>query len=1392
MLYIGIDIGSVGLKAVVMSRDLRILRTVYRRMHGRPAETALSVLEELLADIPQEQVEGIAMTGSGCGLIARALGCFTTNEIIAQSRATAKLHPEIRTVIEMGGEDAKLLVLEPDATGAVLLKDLAMNTVCAAGTGSFLDQQAARLGIPIEGEFGRLALTSEHPPRIAGRCSVFAKSDMIHLQQAATPARDIVMGLCLALARNFKGTVAKNAELARPISFQGGVAANAGMVRAFEDVLGLTPGELVIPPHHAFMGAIGAVLCLAGSGAASPFPGTEPLKDFLRKRPFEPRSHGPLEGDGYPLTVTAEAPAAGPAASAWLGVDVGSISTNLAVIDAGGRVLARRYLMTAGQPIEAVRRGLEEIGTEIAGRVVIRGAATTGSGRYLIGDFLGADFVKNEITAHARGAASIDPAVDTIFEIGGQDSKYIQLRDGAVVDFTMNKVCAAGTGSFLEEQAEKLGVSIKDEFGRLALAARAPACLGERCTVFMESSISRLQQQAAPREDLVAGLSYSIALNYLNRVVEGRPVGSTVFFQGGTAYNRGVKAAFEKICGTKITVPPHHDVLGAVGAALIAREGLPHGPSRFKGFDLARRRYEVTSFECADCPNACEIRRVSIDGEEPLHYGSRCGKFDEERKACLGKHLPRLFAEREGLLQAPYAPAKPLPADAPAVGLPRATFFFDMYPYWQAFFAELGFRVVLSPPTSRAVIDRGCELVAEETCFPVKVAQGHVAALLESGVRYLFLPCIVNMDHASPDAETSYNCLYIQSLPYLADAAQQFKKHDVTVLRPVVHFEWGEEVFLPELEALGRELGRPAGEVRAAARAAAGNLADFRGRLAARGREVLSHLPPETPVLVLVSRPYNGCDSGLNFRIPDKLRDLGALALPLDFLPTPGAFGGAMSKMYWRNGQRILAAARAIRENPRLYAVYLTNFGCGPDSFITKYFSREMRGKPWLSLEVDEHSADAGLVTRLEAFLDSLAAHRPQPVRAPAASAGDGSRNGDRCTVYVPYMDDHGLALAAAMRRFGTPAEALPMADERSVELGRRFTSGKECYPCILTTGDIIKKAREPGFRPGESAFFMPTACGPCRFGQYSSHHRMVLDELGLNEVPIVLLDQTAGMGQHLRGLGAGFRSLAWRAVIVIDNLKKMLLQTRPYERVPGESDAAYAECLDRLISSVDRAGSTGDAASFAAARFAKVGVDRSRPRPLIGVVGEIYVRSNQFSNEFVIRRIEELGGEALLPGMQEWVEYTDWERRRDLRRSGTLPGYCRELLTQKAQNYLARREAAPFAGSVRHFFKESPTDDIMRLSAPYLSEHVRGEANLSLGRAVEYALHGCSGIVNLMPFACMPGTIVNALLASFSRDYPQVPVLKMVFDGTIHAGDQTRLEAFMYQAGQAFLNKHD
>ncbi len=1432
-MYIGIDIGSVATKGVLMDGQLNVLADVYARNHGQPLVRAGEVLKELLAKVPANvPLQGVAATGGGAKLLAAILDLPVVNEVVAQGAATGHFYRDVRTIIEIGGEDSKLILIEPDAVpGRTRIRDFAMNALCAAGTGSFLDQQASRLGISIETEWGAMALQSKHPPRIAGRCSVFAKSDMIHLQQEGCPDFDIVAGLCFAMARNFKAVIGKGKDFRPKVAFQGGVAANAGMVRAFRELLELDKDSLIIPKHHASMGAIGAVLATAEQNAFRSFAGLEPLTRHLADhRQEEHKCNEPLVDDKYPLVIEADRAALGSNGSkidAYIGVDVGSISTNIVAIDAQGRVLSRRYLMTAGRPLEAVTQGLYECGQEVAARVRVCGVGTTGSGRYLTGDFIGADLAKNEITAHATAAAFFDPEVDTIFEIGGQDSKYVSLENGAVVDFTMNKVCAAGTGSFIEEQSERLGIQLKNgDFNRLALAADQPPCMGERCTVFIETDVNHNQQKGVATDDLAAGLCYSIVHNYLNRVVEDRRIGQRIFFQGGTAYNRGVKSAFEKVTGKPIIVPPHHDIMGAIGAALLARDAWDKkSPSRFRGFDLRDRQYECSSFECKACSNMCEVRVVDIKGQGKLFYGSRCGKFDETKQKSRGEHLPRLFVERnemlmstgalnpsplgegaalaagEGLLLHPSplrgegrvrvtAEANKSPGHAKKlrVGLPRIAPFFEYFPMWRAFFENLGFEAVPSDDTNRSIINAGLETVAAETCYPIKVAHGHALNCLEKGVDFLFLPSLIDLPKSSEDIVNTYACPYVQTLPYLISAALDLTKFPNTrLLQPILHFSHGRDAVRKRFDAVAKSMGVTPKVRRLAIDAAFAAQDEFAARLRRRGQEILNSLGDD-PALVIISRPYNGCDAGLNLNIPDKLRDLGTLAIPMDMLPLDTVdISADYPHMYWKYGQKILAAARLVADHPNLYPVYVTNFGCGPDSFIMKFFERELKGKPCLTLEVDEHSADVGAITRCEAYLDSLKNVRrlhPDGLRKVRAGTIPHNIKQERRRLYIPYMDDHGNAIAAAMRAGGVDAVPMPMADARTIELGRRVTSGKECYPCIITTGDILRQVERPDFDPKHSAFFMPTAFGPCRFGQYNKFQRLVLDDMGLTDVPIVTFDQDQDYQQDLRMLGTKFRKLAWSGIVFVDTMQKLLRQTRPYETSKGETDRVYNESLQLLCDHVASGGQPAQIARQVRSRFAAIPADYSHPRPRIGLVGEIFVRQNQFTNNFIIRKIEQLGGEAFLPPFEEWVNYIAWSRLEDGRVDRNLKRVFEEFLVDIFQKRERRKVLAPFAGSVRDFFVEIPSSEVIAMGRAYLHETIRGEPILSMGRAVEYAHHDCVGLVNLLPFNCMPGTIVNALLTKFSADH-DLPILKVAYDGLEQASEMLRLEAFMHQCRQ-------
>jgi predicted CoA-substrate-specific enzyme activase len=1411
MNFIGLDAGSVSVKLVVLDELGRKLYGHYERHKGHPVSFALKLIRGVPPHIaPAPHSSSLSVTGSAGRLIASILGIKPVNEIVAQALSTHLLFPQVKTIIEMGGEDSKLIVLGDDGRA---IKDFSMNSVCAAGTGSFLDQQAERLRLTIQ-EFSALALKSKKPPRIAGRCSVFAKSDMIHLQQIATPVDDIVAGLCFAVARNFKGAISRGRKVVQPVCFQGGVAANQGMVRAFREIFGIE--DLLVPDDHALMVAIGAALKNLREGAVQNCD-ISLLDEFLT-------SYRPLE-DGYPpLTdlpsvvihqsnhIFTSNPPLPPfnkggmgglldskeekrvthsdRIKACLGIDIGSISTNLAVVDEEGRLLSKRYLMTAGRPIEAVCRGLSEIGDELGHHVEIMGVGTTGSGRYMIADYVGADIVKNEITAQATAAAFIDKDVDTIFEIGGQDSKYVSLKDGVIVDFEMNKACAAGTGSFLEEQAEKLDISIKGEFAQKALAARNPCRLGERCTVFMENSLMANLQKGADKKDLLAGLAYSIVQNYINRVVAGKHIGENIFFQGGVAFNRSVVSAFENYLQKKITVPPHHDVTGAIGMALIAMQHMQSRAtqSTFKGFELSKRSCEISSFTCTGCPNVCEINRVKIAGEEGfLFYGGRCEKYDVRRKR--HSSLPDLFAFREELLWREHEhrkeSARERVRDArPRIGIPYTFFFHDYLPYWTALLWELGFEVEVSDKTNRQILNAGLERVLSEACYPVKVAHGHLAHLTDLNVDAVFLPSFVNLSMPEDEYERGMACPHTQTIPYISNIVFRGLK----LITPVINLRRGRPFLLNELRQAFRPFGIKKHRISRALEAAEKAQAAFTQAIKEKGSEILSNFR-ETAV-VIIGRAYNSFDGGVNLEIPKKLSDLGVLSIPFDFLPIDQhSLYSEWPNMYWRSGQSILKAARFVRDSRNLYPIYIGNFLCGPDSFILKYFRQEMGTKPFLHIEIDEHSADAGAITRCEAFMDSIqnringhpghAQNREKTIlprhRSPITNHAER-------TIFIPRMSVHALAVAAAFEHCGVGAEVLPESDKTAIDVGKKFVSGKECYPCLVTTGDMVKKATHPDFKPDKSAFFMPSGTGPCRFGQYNVFHKSVLEDIGLQNVPIFSPTQDTTFYADLGLVGREFSLQSWKGIIAYELLTKSLHETRPYERAKGTADALYEEYVRNLYQVLR--GTNGNTIEGVLGGisndFGHLPVEGQK-RPLIGIIGEIFVRSHQFSNENLVRKIEALGGEVWLAPVEEWVYYINQVGLR----KALLKKDKSAIINFLLKRFFQKRIEHKYGRFFRNFLKtlhEPDTKEILRKASPYVHSSFEGETILSVGKCIDLIERGASGIVNAMPFGCMPGTIVTAILRGITRDYG-IPCISIPYDGTESATIEIQLEAFMDQA---------
>jgi predicted nucleotide-binding protein (sugar kinase/HSP70/actin superfamily) len=639
----------------------------------------------------------------------------------------------------------------------------------------------------------------------------------------------------------------------------------------------------------------------------------------------------------------------------------------------------------------------------------------------------------------------------------------------------------------------------------------------------MESDIVHHQQQGVPTQDIVGGLSYSIVHNYLNKVVEDRRIGDKIFYQGATAHNQGIVAAFEKVLGKPIYVPPHNDVTGAIGVALLAMRERDWEESAFKGFGVAECEYQISSFECAGCPNRCEVRKVNFQGaDRPLFYGSRCDKYDVDLRR-KRNDLPDLMALREAWLVG--EDGQPLKKPRGIIGLPRTMFFKDLLPFFKTFLRELGYEVVLSDVSNKSIIHAGVERIVAETCFPIKVAHGHLLDLVDKGVKRILLPAVITIEHPNPAIGFGKVCPYVQSLGNTCHSSIDFKSLGVEVITPVLRFGDGERLLKEGMKDLARMIGAPRLRFNQAFAKAQAALAEFRAKCLAKGREVLDNLGPHGLAMVFVSRPYNGFDPGLNLGLHRKLRDLGVQAIPMDFLPLDGIGDlSGLEGMFWRYGQKILSAAKLIKADPRLHAVYDTNFGCGPDSFIIHFFRDYMQGRPYLEIEIDEHSADVGAMTRLEAFLDSL---KNVPLHElttapPIRYKRETKREGER-TIYIPPMVDHSHAVAAAFTGCGARAEVLPESDQETLKIGRRFTSGKECYPCILTTGDMIKMAWSPEFDRDKTAFFMPTGDGPCRFGCYHRLHRLVLDEVGFPDVPILSPVQNNALYDELGHLSKEF-----------------------------------------------------------------------------------------------------------------------------------------------------------------------------------------------------------------------------------------------------------------------------
>lgn len=1412
---IGFDVGSDTIKAVVVFDDESIEVLEIVPVRGQPILRVKEMLQDIAARFGEPRAV-CGFTGAGAAAMKELIRADAVHEPNALAAAIDQLYPEIRTVIEMGREAQKYLLFERDpVSGRLLVEDANLGNKCASGSGSFLDHMAARLNYGSIQEFAQVALDTESPASLSGRCAVFTESDITHLYQKGTPRDRIAAGVHQAISRNYRSAIARGKEFRDKIAFIGGVSENPAVVRYLSEELGVK-GRMFVPEHNRTLGAIGAAI--RAERVINLRDAIDALEAHLR-RPLEYPGCPPI-GIREQGTGNSEGSSDGEAPSnhqtferAALGVDIGSVSTKAALvtmIDGKTVVLASYYRRTNGDPLSAVRDTLLQIKRQVdekGYRIGKISAATTGSGRYLTGDYIGADLVRNEITAQASGARAYAGDVDTIFEIGGQDSKYIRLDGDVITDFEMNKACAAGTGAFLEKQAARLGIPL-EEFGDVALRNTRPPDLDWTCTVFSESAMVYYQQNNVPVEDLAAGICLASVKNYLHKNVASREIGKKVAFQGAVAFNKGMVAAYETVLGREIVVPPYPHITGAVGAARLAYLANPE-ESSFRGFDaVLDAKYEISSFECKSCANRCDVNTFQMENGPKYFYNDRCEKFSAAHKKNLGSDLPDLFAEREQMMMEAYSPSRKRQSAGNCwqgprgrIGIPRGLLFSEYYPLFNAFFSELGFDVIPSDPTNKRIVEMGLDVAIGEPCFPFKVAHGHYMNLIEKGVEAIVSPRVISTEQPNSNLRQAQTCPYLQAAPDVIASCVGVTERGIRHLAPTLHMKRGRRHLERTFMQLGRQFGVSPREARAALDVGLRVLADFRKRVEQRGAEVLRDLKPNQMAFVVVGRPYTLWDSAVNMDIGKKIQDLGILAIPQDFLPLESVdISDSWPNAFSRQIQKKLMAARLIRHDVRLRAVVITYFACGPDSFGNPFFKDEI-GEPCYVMQIDEHTADAGVITRIEAFADTAGKGQVEAFETPRSDdVPITSLKGRR--LWIPYASDAARMLAAALRAYGIDAQALPRSPDAGLSLGRQAISEDVCLPALMTTEDMLYRVQQPDFDPAREAFFQGNAEGPCRFGMYSMLQRRILDKLGHRDVDIVTL---GSKGEH-GGLGMMFALVAWDLVLCHDLLFKMVQRVRPYEVDEGESEAIferYIRRLEEIAPDHKRKMESSKIAAILKTRhldelsellrraqedFSRV-PRRREDRPLVGVVGEFYVRLHDQANQDILRKLEANGAETWLAPMTEFLSYANFIGKllsTDRLRGG---GLSREEFQEYTSRWLNARlidkeEHALFGATLPFLdgYDDIGSEEVIRLGSKYVDYNFGGEAICSMGKAEDFAKRGLAGIVSVIPFNCMPGNVVTALSQSLRRRHGNIPFLDLDYDGFIDSSREAKIVNFMWQ----------
>jgi predicted CoA-substrate-specific enzyme activase len=1392
---LGLDIGSVSVACALVGEKGDVIATDHRPHRGRIRET----LAAAVAGVSAGRVAGIAVTGSGPRLVAAAR---SVDSIVALVVACRRLFPAVGSILCVGGERFSLIRFD----GAGSYVGTKSNTSCAAGTGSFLDQQARRLGLAGSRELAAAALANAgEPPRISTRCAVFARTDLVHAQQAGCTLEEICDGLCAGLARNVADTVLAGEPPRAPVIFAGGVASNEAVRRHLERLFGV---PVRAHPLSPVLGAVGAALDRRETPADGAAPldlggGIERLyaQEQGRRRAF----YAPLDAgladrssaDGarrfvdeagrftrrHPVEVEVfrepQPAPAGAGIPSWLGVDVGSTSTKAVLMAPDGAPVVGLYARTLGRPVTAAQALLEAASAVAAGagaRWRVLGAATTGAGRKLVGGILGADLVLDEISAHARAAVELDPGVDTIIEIGGQDAKFTTLRDGRVTFAHMNTVCAAGTGSFLEEQALRLGVDLAD-YARRVAGVSAPLA-SDRCAVFMERDINDLLSLGFSVDEILAASLFAVRENYLSKVARGIPMGSRIAFQGATARNHALVSAFEQGLGKPVFVSRYCHLTGALGAALAVRDrdGPGAGHTAFRDFDAALAgEVPIRSETCSLCANHCRLRIAEVAGET-VAYGFLCGRdYDTHRYVNANRSGFDLAAERrrafeaEEMLPEPGAARRP---GSPVIGLPAALGLVAEMPLWRRFFAELGVPVVTSEG-AEAAVSLGRDIEGAEFCAPIAALHGHAARLADRA-DWLFLPVRLEELWPGEDQRRPY-CYYTQFGPALVSALACAKGR---VLAPYANWAVHRDRTLRELASSLAAAGVDVTEQRVG-EALERSLVAYRRaleRLQRRFREEMADA--REPRVVLIGRPYTVLAADMNKGIPAIFATLGIKTFFQDMVPhgRSAELAPLLEAFHWQHAADALEVALVTARTQMLYPVYVTAFKCSPDSFALDAFRRilDAHGKPYLVLQLDDLDSSMGYETRIEAGVRAFRNHaeradrrtpssavpapRAWPLRAPPrqseAIAGR--------TLLLPNFDLlAGPLVAANLRREGVDAR-LALEDETSIRAAMRHNTG-QCIPLNAIVQATVETIRMQDLDPARTLVWMTPSSWSCNIPlfPFQMEHLFASIGGGMEKVRVYVGDITFLQLSVRTAVNTGL------AYLFAGYVRKVACRLRPYETEPGMTDRAVSEAMALLADAFADGSSKRAALERALRRFDVVPVSPGR-RPKVAIFGDLYVRDNDVFNQGLVRAIEEAGGEAVVTPAAEYVRILLAEQRRRWRLEGNyrdllMWGNLVELLGGLALHY--HRHVARFLGPYRPIRMDGVKEFLERFGVR--PEHLGESAdNLMKIFFLTKEHPDLRLFVQASPAFCCPSLVTEAMARDI-RQVTGVPVVSLTYDGT-------------------------